>query len=527
MKSELGIKQGEFFAEGGIINNVDKIGTRMEDFNNSEPRLKPINRQQMLLRAVDIEELIPVDHEVRAIWKFVGRLDLSRYYKEIKVTEGEAGRPAMDPQLMVSLWIYSYSKGISSAREIARLCEYEPAYQWLTGLEPVNYHTISDFRVNNKEALERLFTEVLGLLSAEGLISLERVMHDGTKIKACASTDTFRREARVQEHLELAKEQVRLMFEASEDEVGVRVQKARERAAREKEERLELALQELEKIRANKSSDEDKREARVSETDPEARIMKQSDGGYAPSYNVQISTDSKEKIIVGVRLSQSGSDYEELMGSKEVIEKNLGCAPEQMVVDGGFISRENILAMNGEEVDLIGPNIDNTSQSAGQLERRGIYPEFYPKYFNYNAETDTYACPTGKILKYKSKEKRIGITKYRYLASASDCMGCSFREKCCPNAKTKGRSIVRGEEDPLVTAFNKRMETEEAKDIYKQRGAVSEFPNAWIKDKIGLRQFRLTGLVKAEIEALWACLTYNIKQWIRLCWMPGLAQVVI
>jgi transposase len=174
---------------------------------------------------------------VRAIWDFVGRLDLSRYYEEIEVVEGEAGRSASDPRLLISLWIYAYSKGVSAAREISRLCEYDPAYQWLTGMEPINYHTLADFRVKHKEALDELFTQVLGLLSSEGLISLERVMHDGVKIKACASADTFRREERIRAHLELAREQVEQMGDPrTAEEVSPRVAKARQRAAREKNE---------------------------------------------------------------------------------------------------------------------------------------------------------------------------------------------------------------------------------------------------------------------------------------------------
>ena len=187
------------------------MGTHTQDRKRAEkpkPRLKPINRGQMVLRPTDVERLVPEDHEVRAIWEFVGRLDLSRYYEEIEVVEGEAGRSALDPQLMISLWIYAYSKGVSSGREIRRLCEHDPAYQWLTGLEPVNYHTLSDFRVRHKEALDDLFIQGLGLLSAEGLVTLERVMHDGTKVKAYASGDTFRREERIRMHLKAAREQV-------------------------------------------------------------------------------------------------------------------------------------------------------------------------------------------------------------------------------------------------------------------------------------------------------------------------------
>ena len=230
---------------------------------NRSPRLEPINRKQMIMRAIDVEALVEEDHAVRAIWDFTGRLDLSPYYAAIESVEGRAGRPSWDPQLMISLWIYAYSEGVSSAREISRLCEYHPAYQWLTGLKLINYHSISDFRVRFGEALRELFVQVLAVLASEDLITLERVMHDGTKIKACASGDTFRREGRVRAHLELACEHVREMEAAQDEEVSPRVAKARRRAAREKQQRLELALGELEKIRANKSGVEEKENARA------------------------------------------------------------------------------------------------------------------------------------------------------------------------------------------------------------------------------------------------------------------------
>ena len=484
-------------------------------------RLKPINRRQMMLRPVEVEKLVAEDHEVRAIWEFVGRMDLNGYYEEIEVVEGEAGRSATDPQLLISLWIYGYSKGVSAAREISRLCEYDPAYQWLGGLEVINYHTLSDFRVKHKEALDGLLIEVLGLLSAEGLISLERVMHDGSKVKACASGDTFRREGRIRAHLELAREQVEQMGDpGTAEEVSPRVAKARQRAVREKQERLELALKEMEKIRATKSSKAEKAEVRVSMTDPEARVMKQSDGGYAPSYNVQISTDAKEKVIVGVEVSQCGSDYGELVPAEEKVEETMDRAPEQMVTDGGFVSRENILALKDKGIDFIGPMGEGVSQSAGQMKRRGVDPSFYPEVFHYDAVRDTYRCPAGKSLRPHGEEKRPGRTNYQYRASAVDCQRCIFKEKCCPQNTTMGRTIVRGIDDPTVAAHKEKMETEEAKQIYRQRGTVAEFPNAWIKEKIGLRQFRLRGLMKVGMEILWACLSYNIQQWIRLCWRP-------
>ncbi|MDI7258915.1 MAG: transposase, partial [Thermodesulfobacteriota bacterium] len=188
--------------------------------------------------------------------------------------------------------------------------------------------------------------------------------------------------------------------------------------------------------------------------------------------------------------------------------------------DGGFVSRENILAMKEKGIDFIGPMGAGVAQSAGQMKRRGVDPSFYPEAFHYDAVRDTYRCPAGKILSPDGQEKRPGRTNYKYRASAADCQKCIFKEKCCPQNETKGRAIVRGVDDPVVVAHREKMETEEAKQIYRQRGAVAEFPNAWIKEKIGLRQFRLQGLIKVGMEVLWACLAYNIQQWIRLCWRP-------
>ena len=489
----------------------------LSEESRGTPRMKVINRRQMLMRPVNVEELVEADHPVRAIWDLVGRLDLSRFYREIEAVEGVAGRPAMDPILMISLWIYGYSEGVSSAREISRLCRYHPAYQWLTAMEPVNYHSLSDFRVDHQEALRELFVQVLGVLSSEGLVTLQRVMHDGTKVKACASGKSFRRQGRVQTHLRLAREQVKALEEVSEEEMTVRVVRARQRAVREKQARLESAVEELEKIRAGKEGAEAKKEARVSESDPEARIMKQSDGGFAPSYNVQISTDAAAGIIVGVGVGQSGSDQGQLVKAIERVEENVGNLPTQVVVDGAFTTGETILAMSDKGIDLIGAFAQDKEVSAGRFEQRGIAPEFRPEFFIYEASSDRYICPAGKTLTYLRKEQRGGRIRYSYQALASDCQTCAFKKQCCPEAK-RGRAIKRTELAPAVAEFKRKMETEEAKTIYRQRAQVAEFPNAWLKSKIGLRQFRLRGLIKVTIEGMWACLTYNIQQWIRLRW---------
>jgi len=482
-------------------------------------RQKEINRQQLLLRPVEVEKLVDLGHPVRAIWELVGRLNLEPFYAAVEAIEGIAGRPIWDPRLLISLWLYAYKDGVSSAREIARLCEYHPAYQWLTGLEVVNYHTLADFRTGHKEALDQLFIGVLGVLSHEGLITLRRVMHDGTKVKACASGKSFHRKATLQDHLRLAREQVQQMGDPESEELSQRVAKARERAVREKRRRLEEALKELGQIEASRSKASEKEKARASSTDPEARIMLQAGGAYGPAYNVQISTDAQSKIIVGMGVTQAPTDAAELGPAVDRAEGNLGQRPKQVVVDGGFTNQATMEAMSERQVDLIGALVERSGVAPKRLEQLGVSPEFYPQAFEYDESADGYRCPAGKVLVYETQERQGASLRRRYRAKASDCRGCEFEAKCCPGTK-RGRSVVRSEATPEMVAFRAKMETPEAQAIYKQRAGVAEFPNAWIKDKIGLRQFRLRGLAKVTLESLWACLTYNICQWIRLCWKP-------
>jgi transposase len=179
-----------------------------------------VNRQQMVWRSVDVERWVEPEHVVRAIGELVGRLDLTAFAAEVRAVEGGAGRTPYDPHLLISLWIFAYSQGVSSAREVERRCAYHPAYQWLTGCEIINHHTLSDFRVDHRQALDKLFAQLLAVLSSEGLITLEQVVHDGTKVKASASRKSFHREKTLRAHLAAAQERVRAMGDPRQDAPG-------------------------------------------------------------------------------------------------------------------------------------------------------------------------------------------------------------------------------------------------------------------------------------------------------------------
>lgn len=475
-------------------------------------RFKQVNRNQLMIRTVDVEKLVEEDHAVRAIWTMVCELDWSRFEDDVKVVEGGKGRSRYDPRLLAALWIYGYSEGVNSARELSRMCGHEPGCQWLTGMEEVNHHTLSDFRSKDKEAQDDLFKQVLGVLSAEGLTDLKRVTQDGTKIRAQASGNSFRGEDKLREHLQLAQEQIEAMGSADSEEQTQRVVKAKQRAARENKQRLEHAIEELNKRKRERQESE--KQPRISETDPEARIMKQPDGGFAPSYNVQICTEASNKIIVAVDTTQAGNDYDQLAVGLDAIQANTGQRPEQMVVDGGYIKNANIEGAAERGIDLIGPVAENNPEAS--LNKRGVSPDFYPDKFRYDQGTDTFTCPADKTLTFQRSSQRDGGTDHQYRAKAADCDNCPFQNRCCP--KTSPRMIIRKEDSEAVQAFRAKMQTDEAKQIYRCRAGVAETPNAWIKAGFGLRQFRLRGLCKVGMEAIWACLTYNILQWGRLIW---------
>lgn len=476
--------------------------------------IRLVNRQQMSWRAVDVERLIGEDHPARAIWTLVGRLDLSRFYEGIESSAAEGGRPAFDPQLLISVWVYAYSQGIGSAREVARRCEYDPAFQWLTGLDEVNYHTLADFRVERQKELDELFTQVLAALSQEGLVTLEQVMQDGTKIKAQASRKSYRQEGKIREHLERARQRVAEMGDPRNEEGSAKAKQARERARREQQQRLEQALEELEKLREHKDGAPAKSEARVSSSDPQARVMRQSDGGVAPSYNAQISADAAHGLIVGVRVTQDCNDYGQLLPAVQQMEERLQQKPQQMVADAGYTTRDNIQKMAAEEIDFLGSTGREQKPSGATAANR-----LPASAFVYQPETNRYVCPEGKLLRpdgRHSRSKKRGQLAYRYQADIRDCGACVRKAECCPKNQKQGRGLIRVEESAAVLAFREKMAGEEAQAQYRRRARVVEFCHAWIKCKCGLRQFHVRGLVKVQMEMLWACLTYNLQHWIRL-----------
>jgi transposase len=379
---EVEMEQLTLSADEGYSKSSGQTGKQREDETRGLkglPRLVTVNRRQVQLRPCDLEGLLASDHRARLVWEVVERLDLSGFYAQISARGSEPGRPAIDPKILVTLWLYATSDGVGQARELGRLGELHDAYRWSCGGVRVNHHTLSDFRVAHEGALDELFTQVLGVLLHQGAVQLKRVAHDGMRVRASAGKSSFRRRASLERCLEQAREHVGDVKQAaatSAEGGDRRRPQAAARAARERAARVQRALDELQPVEAAKAATKDKkraREARASTTDAEARLMRMSDGGFRPAYNVQFATDTGSGVIVGVGVNR-GNDAGQLEPMLADIDRRTGHHPEDYLVDGGFVKVESVEHAAAQGVAVYAPVPTPKKASDPYAPRRGDSP---------------------------------------------------------------------------------------------------------------------------------------------------------
>ena len=425
------------------------------------------NRDQIELRPSDLESLLPEGHRARIVWGYVVGLDLSVLYAGIKVVEGGVGRAAIAPEILYALWLFATLEGVGSARKIARLTQEHDAYRWICGGVQVNYHTLADFRSEQGEALDTLLSDNIACLLAAGVVKLKSVAQDGVRVRASAGAASFRREEKLKSCLEAATERVAALKRELEDDPGAqtrRRQAARERAAREREDRIAAALARVPELAAIKNRQgKGRATARASTTDPEATVMKMADGGFRPAYNIQFASDTESQIIVGVDAASSGSDMAQMAPMVEQVIERCGSAPENWLVDGGFPAHEQLDAV-AEQTRVIAP-----------------VPK--PKTKDKTKDGDG-----GEGPREEAHGKPAPVT-YEHQRKPGDSQA--------------------------VGDWRERMATEEAKTLYKDRAATAECVNAHARNR-HLVLLPVRGLEKVKGVARLYALAHNLMRMISL-----------
>ncbi len=452
---------------------------RRERQRQGAARLRQAQREQIELLAVDLDSVLAPDHQARLVWGYVERQDWSELEARIKARGSAAGRAAIDPRILFALWLYATLQGVGSGREIARLSCTHDAYRWICGGVGVNYHALNDFRAENERWFDALLSKNVAALAAIKVITLERVAHDGVRVRANAGAASFRRRERLNKQLTLAQELVQALKEQGRADPGAasrRAQAARERAAVEREQRIAAALARLPEIEAAKERKGRKRkgrkreQARASTTDAQASVMKMADGGFRPAYNVQYATDCASQIVVGVEVCTAGTDMAQLAPMVEQVEQRLGRAPEQWLVDGGYPAHEQIEAVAHK--------------------------------------TEVYApVPKPRPLRDKRED-----------SEGSDGGGGQGTSGCDAEAAAKTDEPAAGSEfepkrgdSPAVAQWRQRMAGAQAREIYKDRAATAECVHAQMRNH-GLQRMPMRGLLKARATALLHALAHNLRR---------------
>ena len=469
MSAATGGSEGEqaqrgLFGEGEVTPGA--VRPRPEQAG-APPRVMTPQRDQIELRAVDLESLLAQDHPARTVWAFVQSMDLGPLYARIKSVGGRGGAPAIDPAILVALWLWATIDGVGSAREVDRLCERDDAYRWICGGVGVNYHSLADFRTEHEAWLDAQLTRSIASLLDRRLVKLNAVAQDGLRVRAHAKASSFRRREKLAELHAQAQAQVQALKRELAEDAGAsarRKQAASERAAREREQRLAAALATMDKLqrkpppeaktpkpskRRGHRGDDDcgspeaivaqpEPEPRVSTTDADARVMKMADGGFRPAFNAQLAVDAQTQLIAAVAISNSGSDMGQMSPMHQNILQRYATTPDHWLADGGFTKL----------------------QAIDELTVRGTQPVLPPP-----------------------RSRNPGIDPL--VPKPSDTP-----------AQAQWRSF-------MTSAF--------AKALYIQRGATVECANAQLRRR-GLGSFNVCGLIKARAVLLWHALAHNLMR---------------
>lgn len=307
------------------------------------PRVKQPDREQAPIVVPRLDNLLPADHLARVVWSMVKLLDLSAFYAPIKAVEGAAGREAIDPMLLVALWLYATADGVSSARELDQCCRENVAYIWLCGGVSVNYHTLADFRVAHERALDALLTQQVAGLMASGLVHLDRTAQDGLRLRASAGSNSFRRRSRLEAFEQAAAARVAALkatSTADQQQRTARQRAAQERAAQERLKRVQEAVQALAEVEAAHAKSHKKKselkEPRASTTDPSARVMQMPAGAFRPAQNAELTVDTHSGIIVDAATTNQ-VDQAQGVPALHRLQARYGRLPGEHLVDGGFV----------------------------------------------------------------------------------------------------------------------------------------------------------------------------------------------
>lgn len=475
--------------------------------------IKGSDRSQGLLLPQTVDDYVAENNAVRAIAAFLERLDFVKL-GFVRAQAAETGRPGYDPRLLMGLYLWGHLNGMCSSRKLARECQRNLEVIWLcTNLHP-DFKTIADFRTANGAGIKGVVVEFRRWCMAAGLYGKEIVAVDGSKFKAVNSRQRnytrekleqvlARERAKIKEYLE-AMDAADAAEAEEEGEAELTAEQLKEKIAG-----LERYLAEHEQLAQEL---EKSGESQVSQTDPDAKLMKTARGSEV-SYNVQTVVDSKLKLLVTYEVTNEGNDLGQLAVMAQAAQEALGVEELTVLADGGYYEGKGLKEC--EEAKLI---TYVPQPQSGAAKHRGVFAN---KQFRYDSERDLYVCPQGEELELRRINEKNGKQYKIYKTKA--CNGCPLRAQC--TTSKYGRKILRWVDQEVLERLQAR--NRGRPELLKLRKTLAEHPFGTIKRGMNQGSFLLKGSNKVNIEFGLTMLGYNFKRVLNHLGVPKMLHFMV
>ena len=462
-------------------------------------RYETDNRETLQFFSGSLDDLLPSDSVARPIWAGLQKLDFGAF--DDGYDNDAVGRPAVDPRSLTAVWTLGLLRGVTSSVRLATLCERDIEFRWLLGDARVEKSTLCAFRKQHKAELAALCAQVLSALGGKGLLPGKHMGVDGTIVRAAAS----RHASKSRRRLEKNRQCLQGILEQKLSQMDEGAPSAEIQALQQRQARVNAALAELD------AQGKSELEAKITVTEPEARVRKQKDGSYAPGYNAQAVMDLDSGVMVSAEIVDTGNDTGQLqpqVTQAQAVFDALPCEPprviESVTADSAYHETQQLHALETNGVCCYVPDDRNTHRQAP-----GIGPGFQVAQFTYDETRDVMRCPMGRDLKRRGLNPK--KTSAVYQASYGTCQACPAKPQCCPGIKSD-RCVSR----PLpvyketLDLVADRLDTEEGRQKRHARWVANEGVFARLNGLLHWKRNRMWRRAGAEMELLWRQFAHNL-----------------
>lgn len=503
------------------------------------PVFKPYYQDQLMAFPPTLDELVGKKHPVRIVNDIVNRINIQGLLDAYQ----EKGTSSYHPQMLLKVLVYGYVSNVYSSRKLEAACKENINFMWLSGMSYPDHNTINRFRgVRLKESLRSVFEEVVRLLADEGLLSIEEVYTDGTKIEANANKYTFVWKKAIQTNKEKMKKALSEIWQYAQsvakaednlpeppDFTDINPEKVQHVVDTlnavladkpEVDKKVKNKLRYASKEYPKKLAEYENKEAVLGErnscskTDPDATFMRMKEdhmknGQLKAGYNVQISTSNQ--FIVNYTIHPNPTDTTTLAAHINQHEASFGKTLKTLVADAGYGSEENYELLKAKDIQgYVKYGMFDKQQSEKYSSKKSFSPD---KLF-YNEAKDCYICPMGQQMDYIGNANRITTTGFKQTSKkyqAKNCSNCPLNGAC---HKSKGNRIIEINEnlEKYKLVAYELLNSEKGIEKRKQRCHDVEPVFGNIKQNHGFRRFMLRGKEKVAIEWGLLAIAQNIRK---------------